>query len=318
MIHTAQALVDVVLEVPRLPVRGGNVMAPAADRYAGGAVTILLAAARAGSEAVHAGSVGSGPNGDLIRTTLQAEGVVVSSPPVLDLDTGICLVLVEPSAERTFVTTLGAERHVTVETLATAAPGIGDVVCVSGYSLIEPTVSGLLPWLEWLGSPTGRDVGSTEVVLDPGAIFAELSDEVRERALACTTVWTSNAEEAEHLCGTGSLEEAPARIAGRLDPDAVVVVRDGDRGCAVHVGGPDGRTVVVPGFPQTAVDTNGAGDTHTGTLCARVATGEPGRDLDAWVAAARYANAAAAIKVTRRGPTTAPSAAEIDAFLANH
>ncbi|HWU29749.1 MAG TPA: sugar kinase, partial [Microbacterium sp.] len=31
--------------------------------------------------------------------------------------------------------------------------------------------------------------------------------------------------------------------------------------------------------------------------------------------ACRRANAAAAIKVTRRGPTTAPTAAEVDAFL---
>lgn len=308
VIHTAQALVDVVLEVPGLPSRGGNIMATTAQRYAGGAVTILLAAARAGAEALHAGSVGTGPNGDLIRATLDADGVAVSSPPVPDLDTGICVVLVEPSAERTFVTTLGAERHVTPASLATAGPQPADVVCVSGYSLIEPTVDGLLPWLESLAR--------VEVVLDPGAIFAELPDDVRRRVLALTTVWTSNAEEAEHLCGTGSLAAAPSRIAEMLGPDAVVVVRDGEHGCAVHVGGPGGRTAVVPGFPRTAVDTNGAGDTHTGALCARIAVGAPGRDLDAWVAAARYANAAAAIKVTRRGPTTAPTAAQIEAFLA--
>ena len=48
VIHTAQALVDAVMEVPSLPVRGGNVMATSYRRYAGGAVTILLAAARSG------------------------------------------------------------------------------------------------------------------------------------------------------------------------------------------------------------------------------------------------------------------------------
>ena len=63
------------------------------------------------------------------------------------------------------------------------------------------------------------------------------------------------------------------------------------------------------GFPQHPVDTNGAGDTHTGVLCAELAQG---RDL---VEAARRANAAGAIKVTRRGPATAPSSDEVDAFL---
>lgn len=35
IIHTAQALVDVVVEVPALPRRGGNVMAGSSERHAG-------------------------------------------------------------------------------------------------------------------------------------------------------------------------------------------------------------------------------------------------------------------------------------------
>ena len=308
LIHTAQALVDAVVEVPRLPSPGGNVMATTYRRYAGGASTILLAAARVGASAVHAGSIGTGVNGDLIREVLAAEGGTVSSPPVDGQDTGICVVMVEPSAQRTFVTTMGAERHVTAESLGTAAPRAGDLVCVSGYSLIEPTVTALLPWLESLAG--------VEIVLDPGAIFAELPEPVRQRALAVATVWTSNAEEAEALCGDGTLERAPDLVAWHLRPDAVTVVRDGARGCAVHIGG---RSAIIPGFPQTPVDTNGAGDTHTGVLCARAAAApRPSRDLTDWVAAARFANAAAAIKVTRRGPTTAPTAAEVTDFLDRH
>ena len=48
VIHTGQALVDVVVEVPDLPARGQNVMAASATDYAGGAVTVLVAAARFG------------------------------------------------------------------------------------------------------------------------------------------------------------------------------------------------------------------------------------------------------------------------------
>ena len=54
VIHTGQALVDVVVEVPDLPVRGQNVMAASATDYAGGAVTVLVAAARFGAACVHA------------------------------------------------------------------------------------------------------------------------------------------------------------------------------------------------------------------------------------------------------------------------
>lgn len=309
VIHTGQALVDVVIEVPDLPARGQNVMATSVTDYAGGSVTVLVAAARFGAECVHAGAHGTGPHGDLVRQALAVEGIALSAPPVAERDTGICVVLIEPTAERTFVTTLGAEREITVASLASSAPRAGDLVCVTGFSLaVAQTGEPLLAWLRTLEE-------GVVVVLDPGSAFAGLSPSVRSEMLAHTDVWTSNEEEAVDLLaalgrapGSDDLAVVTAAIAPLLRGDAVTVVRDGAAGCAVLAAG---ETVVVPGFPQTPVDTNGAGDTHTGALLAEVAAGTP------WVEGCRRANAAAAIKVTRRGPATAPSAAEVDAFLAD-
>ncbi|MEO7268366.1 MAG: PfkB family carbohydrate kinase, partial [Knoellia sp.] len=158
------------------------------------------------------------------------------------------------------------------------------------------------PLLEWLtGLP--KDV---EVVLDPGAIFAELEDDVREKMLAMTTVWTGNAEESEALTGEADIVVAAGKCIDHLPEGAVAIVRDGPEGCAVHA---DVETTDLDGYPQKPVDTNGAGDTHTGVLVACRAAGAT------WVDAARRANAGGAIKVTRRGPATAPTAVEIDAFL---
>ncbi|WP_462418086.1 PfkB family carbohydrate kinase [Kytococcus sp. Marseille-QA3725] len=308
LVHTAQALVDEVFHVPALPAAGDNVMARSNARYAGGAVTTLVAARRQGAAAVHAGSVGAGPRGDLVREALAAADVAASAPVVEELDTGVCVVLVEDDAERTFITTRGAERRVTAHSLATARVAPGDVVCVSGYTLLEPTRG---PLLEFLGGlPEG-----VEVCLDPGAVFAGLSGDVRRQVLERTTVWTSNLAEADALVGraAGSMVEAARAAADHLTdggtPVPVVVVRDGDAGCAVVAPG-DG-TVEVPGFPQEPVDTNGAGDTHCGAMLAAHLAGED------WVTACRRGNAAAALTVTRPGPDTAPDAAETDAFLAD-
>lgn len=300
VIHTGQALVDEVVSIDALPARGDNAMAASYHRYAGGATNILVAAARSGASAVHAGAHGTGPNGDLIRHVLHDEGIELSAPPVVGLDTGICFVMVEPSAERTFVTTLGAERQISVESLQTSAPQPGDVVCVTGYSLaIESTCHPLLNWLDALNA-------GVQVVLDPGAAFANLPTPVRERMLARTSVWTSNADEARRLTGVADMSEAAAACALMLPPGAVAIVRDGPRGCAVYF---DGQTVVVPGFPQKPIDTNGAGDCHTGVLVAEMTHATP------WPLACRRANAAAAIKVTRSGPASSPTRAEVDAFL---
>ncbi|HWK76702.1 PfkB family carbohydrate kinase [Microbacterium sp.] len=313
VIHTGQALVDEVIEVPALPARGQNVMASSVAQYAGGAVTVLLAAARLGADCVHAGAVGTGPHGDAIRAALEADGIAASAPPVTTQDTGVCVVLVEPTAERTFVTTLGAEREITVESLATASAGPGDLVCVTGYSLaVEQTRDPLLAWMETLPP-------DAVVVLDPGAAFASLPTQVRDAMLARTDVWTGNAEETTDLLSASAASVSvpatgreivaqAAAVPALLRDGAVAIVRDGAEGCAVSVAG---ETRYVPGFPQKPVDTNGAGDTHTGALLASVATGA------SWVDASRRANAAAAIKVTRRGPTTAPTADEVEKFLLN-
>ena len=300
VIHTAQALVDEVVVVDALPARGGNAVAQSYARYAGGAVNILVAAARSGAQAVLAGAVGTGANGDLVRAALAVEGVAVSSPPVADLDTGICFVMIEPSAERTFVTTQGAERQISVESLQTSAPVAGDLVCLSGFSLVGRTRDPLLEWLE--GLPVG-----VVVILDPGAAFADLAEGVQQRVLARTDVWTSNAEEAEQLTGRADPAASVESVAGLLHEGAVAIVRDGPKGCHLREGG---RTAYLPGYPQEALDTNGAGDTHTGVLVACRAAGAD------WETSARRANAAGAIKVTRRGPATAPDAGEIDDFLA--
>lgn len=170
------------------------------------------------------------------------------------------------------------------------------------------------PLLAWLGTlPAG-----VEVVLDPGAPFAALPVGVREAMLTRTTVWTSNLDEARMFVRAltpGRADErtlanmgyAADTLAAHVGDGLVLVARDGPAGCAVRAAG---RTTVVPGFPQVAVDTNGAGDTHTGALVAELAKGS---DV---VEACRRANAAAAIKVTRKGPATSPTAGEVDAFLA--
>lgn len=302
VIHTAQALVDEVVEIPGLPHRGQNAMASSFHRYAGGAVNILVAAARQGARAVHAGAHGTGPNGDLVRGALADVGVPCSAPVVPDIDTGICFVMIEPNAERTFVTTLGAERLITVASLATSDPVAGDLICISGYSFVGTTRDPLLSWLA--GLPAG-----VEVVLDPGAIFAGLPAPLRERVLALTTVWTSNAEEATQLTGWTGIAETARAIADRMGPEGVVIVRDGPAGCVVRVGG---EGTYVPGYPQVPVDTNGAGDAHTGILVAERSQGA------SWLAAATRANAGAAIKVTRQGPASAPARVDIDAFVASN
>jgi sugar/nucleoside kinase (ribokinase family) len=66
---------------------------------------------------------------------------------------------------------------------------------------------------------------------------------------------------------------------------------------------------VVPGFSTTVVDTNGAGDVHNGVFVAELASGHDPLD------AARWANAAAAMAISKLGPATGPRRDEVEAWI---
>ncbi|MHA6623276.1 PfkB family carbohydrate kinase [Pseudonocardia sp. DLS-67] len=299
LVHTGQVILDLVMRVPGLPPVGGDVFASHTDMLPGGGFNVMAAAARAGAGVVYAGGHGGGRFGDLVRTALAAEGITAALPPTADTDTGICVVLVDGTGERTFVTGSGAESGVDAAMLAAVPAGAADVVYVSGYSLLVPDKAGvLLDRLDALDGPT--------VLVDPGPLVGEIDPSTWARLLARTSILSTNAREARILTGSTDLREASAAIAGRLRGSAAVVVRDGAAGCLLTR---DGETRHVPGFPVEAVDTTGAGDAHCGVLAAELLRGA---DLPA---AAARANAAAAITVTRWGPATAPTRSEVDALF---
>jgi len=292
LVHVGNVVVDLVAAVPALPARGADVLAHRMDAVAGGGFNVLAAAARQGLPAVYAGPVGTGPFADIARAALRAEGVEVVQRP-RPTDTGIVLTVVDDGGERTFVTSPASIVGASAAELAALAPRAGDAISVSGYEFLHgPTRDALLPWIAALPAEVA-------VVHDPGPL-APWSAPDAVRALRERADWiTANAAEAAQLTGRADPADAARVLGGR----AGALVRTGADGCWLAAGG--AAPVHVPGFAVDVVDTTGAGDTHTGAFLAALARGaDP-------VSAARTANAAAALSVTRRGPATAPTTAEL-------
>ena len=153
-----------------------------------------------------------------------------------------------------------------------------------------------------------------EVLLfvDPGPLVADIPADVLGPVLSRCDWWSCNQREAALLTGARDPAEA-ARLLARRTGRAGVIVRAGRSGCvlALRAGGA-GRPELslIPAPAVVAVDTTGAGDAHSGVFLAGLAAAlSPD-------AAARRANAAAALAVTRPGAAVSPSRAELDAFLA--
>ncbi|MET7569084.1 PfkB family carbohydrate kinase [Streptomyces sp. NPDC005492] len=297
--HLGNVVVDLVLEIPALPERGGDVLATRTEHTPGGGFNVMAAAARQGLPVTYAGAHGTGPFGDRARAALHAEGIDVLLAPRPQPDTGFVVCLIDTEGERTFVTSPGAEATLTAADLLELRPETDDLVYITGYGLLydsnRAALLDLLPRLD----PT------VTLVTDPGPLAAEIPEPALELLLARSDWWSCNAREATLLTGIDDPSEAARALASRLERGSPLV-RTGADGCLVHDGE---RLVAVPGFEVRAVDLNGAGDAHTGVFMAALARGL------APVTAARRANAGAALAVTTPGPATAPEAARLDAFL---
>src|SRR5256884_1482454 len=298
LLHLGNVVVDIVLTVPALPERGGDVLASQARTAAGGGLNVMAAAARQGLRAAYAGAHGTGPFGSLARAAMEKEGVGVIQPAKAGLDTGFVLTIVEASGERTFLTSRGAEATLTAGDLDPVRPGARDAVYLSGYSLGHGSNRAApLGWLARLGD-------GNIVFFDPGPLVGSIPAGALATVLGRADWLTCNAREAAILAGTADSRAAAAVLARRAAPAGRarrpgVIVRTGPDGCLI--GRPAAGGGHVPGFQVDVLDTNGAGDAHSGAFIAALAAGA------AEVTAARSANRAAALSGTKRGPATAPT-----------
>ncbi|RUZ77023.1 ribokinase, partial [Mesorhizobium sp. M7A.F.Ca.US.003.02.2.1] len=247
---------------------------------------------------------GSGPNGDFLRAAFIAEGIETLTPPSPVMDSGNCVAMISSDAERTFVSWPGAESVLSLDMMAPVAVAPGDWVFTSGYTLSYPkSRDALTDWIEAL--PAG-----IPFVFDPTPVITDIPRPILSRVLARTTWLSCNTTEAAEIAGPGDVEGLAVRLLGDHCPKAAgVVIRSGAKGCHIRLA--DGTAQTVAGFKVTAIDTNGAGDTHIGAFVSALARGIPPFE------AARYANAAAAISVTRHGGSSAPTDHQIQTFLSH-
>ena len=303
-ISTGSCVLDLPMNLPHFPTRGGDVIAHSAGAVVGGGFNVVSAVARQGIETLLASPLGTGSNSAQVRFELETEGVEHVGETLVG-DTGLCLTLREPDGERTFITTLGVEAEPSHEILESLSVRAGDVVYVSGYDLAYPRSA---PIVSELAATLPDEV---TLIVDSGPIINEIKPEHLQPVLARCNVFSLNRREAGLVQDITGVSERFAAIRSLVPDHCHALVRAGSEGCWVQ----DGAGAVpirVPAFTVEVVDTTGSGDAHVGVLAASLMDGLPLHD------AIVRANVAGGIAATRVGPATCPPRAEIDAFLAAH
>jgi len=296
---------DFVIAVDRLPLPGETILGRNFRVIPGGkgANQAYAAAKLAGSGTVvrMMGCVGADSFGAALKANLAGAGVDIGA--VLETEseaTGVACIHVDDAGQNSITVAPGANGVLSAGDIQSQRRALEGARCVllQLEVPIETVAEGLRE---------ARRVGAT-CILDPAPARA-LPAEI----LQLVDIATPNENEACVLAGVppNRVSAADAVALGhRIRELGVrsVIVKLGDQGCVYC--GPD-RTFASPPFPVRAVDSTAAGDTFNAALAVSLAEGaEMERAL-------RFANAAAAISVTRAGAqTSAPLRAEVERLVA--
>lgn len=288
---------DFVVQVEALPRPGQTVLGRRFTTVPGGkGANQACAAGRLGGRVRMVGRVGEDVFGRQLVASLAEAGVDASGIAVTPgTPTGVALIPVETGGQNQIVVAPGANARLTPEDVEHAlgdAPGAFLLLQLeSPPETVERAAA--------LGAASGA-----VVVLDPAPARA-----IPDALLSCVTCLTPNETEAAFLLGwaDGRVALADAGQAARA------LLAHGPRSVVLKLGASGAWLEDASGgrhFPAPeveAVDTTAAGDCFNGALAVALAEGMPLPE------AIGFANAAAAISVTRHGAQASlPNRAEVE------
>ena len=303
-----QILVDHVLAGAAPVYGGGSDWGNDEGLHVSAGFSVLAAARRMGAEAVSLSPIGTGPHASMIEAALAREGIVDVGPRVTDCDNAYRTALVSRNGTCTIIATKGAEtmapENAWADVVRTMKPG--DVLFIDG-SLMEHPSNKVAADNALRVLPEG-----VRVVLDVSPVVG-IPDGLPSNTIISMNydesqdLWTRIPEEERKFRSWTSADEAASALAARLGHH--VLVRKDESGAyfAPADGAADLSTFHIPTPSVRTVDTNGAGDAHSGVLAACLA-----QDV-ALKRALVLANCAGALASTVPGPASCPTRSQIEA-----
>lgn len=320
VISLGQVWVDSMIKVPEFPVPGSFMNAESIARSVNGSFAVLEAASRMGAQTELASILGTGPWSDMIRRALKRVNVRHTGITNKGLDNGLRLVI-NDGQERSFISAPGAEVRTDAHTFDDVHPKSGDVVHISGASLMN---TGAVAVESFISRPEcAPDVRDFRIVLTPTSMMSTVNERLLEDIVLLHPIWVLNRQQGRAIAdrlGIEVDETATMRVDGGFDDSmsalcdgladvlrAPVVLRAGSRGAWVRRHGEPVQHI--DGFETKATHIRSAGPTHTGALCALLANGW---NLES---AVQIANAAASLAI-RKGINGVPQCPTYDEAVA--
>lgn len=292
---------DFVVRAPRRPAPGETLFGREFRIYPGGkGANQAVAASRAGGSVFMAGRTGDDIFSSVVTSTLKDAGVdcthVMTST---EEATGSAFIVVDNAGENAILVVPGANRLVTRADVDALTPLLGkcSVLLLQLEIPIDTTA---------YAAEVAQRLG-VFVMLDPAPAQA-IPEDLYPRLDAITP----NEHEASLLTGmhvshADSARAAVSNLLGKGTKQAIVKL--GGKGLVYG-----NRDIIeyLPAYAVEAVDTTAAGDAFSGALAVAMAEGQPLGE------ACRFASAAGALAVTRRGAQSSmPFRREIERLISH-
>jgi ribokinase len=289
---------DMIIKLDRIPQPGETILGGEFVIAAGGkGANQAVAAARAGGNVIFIARLGSDIFGEnaiagFLQDGIRTDYIVCDKTA----PSGVAMIFVAKDGENSIAVASGANGRLSPADVKRARAAF------AGASAVVVQLETPLETVETAAVMAAK--AGVPIILNPAPARA-----LPVRLLKRVSILTPNETEASLLTGiTVKDERSAAQAAKKLRASgvAIVILTLGSRGAFVAT---ESISRLVPGFRVTAVDTTAAGDVFNGALA--VGLGEGGSLLEA----VRFANAAAAISVTRLGAQpSAPERKEIQAL----
>ena len=290
---------DMIIKLDRIPRPGETLLGGAFVTAAGGkGANQAVGAARAGGKVTFIARVGQDMFGDQAVAGFIKDGIVVDHVTRDKTNpSGVALIFVGKDGENSIAVAGGANAKLSPADVRKAKAAI------AGASVLVMQLETPLESVQAAADLAAK--AGVRVILNPAP-----AQPLPDKLLKCVSILTPNETEAELLTGIAVTDTASAAVAAaklRARGVQTVIITLGARGAFVAT---ENGGQLVPGFKVKAVDTTAAGDIFNGALAVALGEGKPLKQ------AVRFANAAAAISVTRLGAQlSAPARREIEKFL---
>jgi ribokinase len=298
---------DLVASAARMPMVGETITGQQFSTYSGGkGANQAVCAARLGANVSMVGRLGQDSFAVELRERLRAAGVETAYVENVAGPSGTAMILVTAEGSNSIIVIPGANSSLLPAEL-------------SQYERLFQDASIILSQLE-IPLETVEEIGCTAKRLNVPFLLDPAPAVPLTRALLETVTWlTPNESESRMLLRSlgHSIADTETHIppvqAAQLFLDAGVrnvILKLGSRG--FYIAGRDIESTHVPSFQVEAIDTTAAGDAFNGGFAFALTQG----GLDP-LSAARFANAVAAVSVTKVGAQNSmPQLREVEELLA--